>query len=113
MSYPSRSFGIISDLSGTIAQGIIANNVSYTDSVQTAEAQGLSGEVIDIAGYSKKRDVSVDGLFVGTGVTVGKKITINGQDYLVSQATKTEACSDFVKTSITANGADNAVIWEM
>ena len=39
MSRPSRYFGVTTDLSGNIGDGIIANNLNWTNNTEIAEAR--------------------------------------------------------------------------
>lgn len=109
MSESSRIFGITSTL-GNLGDGLIANSVSINTTVETAEARNVSGQIIDIAAYSKAKEVTIDGLFVGEGVEPGSSITIGGDDYLVTTSTKTESNTDFQQGSVTARTADGAVL---
>lgn len=108
----TRKFGITSDVGG-LSDGIIANSLSFNNSVETSEARNVSGEIIDIAAYSKSTEVSIDGLFIGEGVGAGTKITIGGKDYLVTNSTKTESNTEFQTASVTARTADNAELWPL
>lgn len=109
MSESTRTFGITSTL-GTLGDGLIANNITFNKNVETAEARNVSGEIIDIASYSKSTEITIDGLYVGDGVEPGTTVTIGGVDYLVTSSSKTEANTDFQTASITARTADNAVL---
>ena len=109
MSESPRSFGITSTLSG-LSDGLIANSISFNKNVETAEARNVSGEIIDIAAYSKSEEITIDGLYVGSGVEPGTTVTIGGKDYLVTGSTKTESNTDFQQGSITARTADNATL---
>lgn len=109
MADAARTFGITSTLSG-LSDGLIANSISFNKSVETAEARNVTGEIIDIAAYSKSTEITVDGLFVGNGVEPGTTVTIGGADYLVTASTKTESNTDFQQGSITARTADNATL---
>lgn len=108
----TRKFGVTSNLEG-LADGIIANSISFNNSVETAEARNVSGEIIDIAAYSKSTEVSIDGLFVGDGVGVGTTISIGDKSYLVTNSTKTESNTEFQTASVTARTADNAELWPL
>ena len=108
----TRKFGVTSNL-GDLANGLIANSISFNNSVETAEARNVSGEIIDIAAYSKSTEVTIDGLFVGEGVDVGSSITIDGKDYLVTNSTKNESNTEFQTASVTARHADNAELWTL
>ena len=111
MSRPNRIFGITTDLSGNIGTGLIANSLSWSESVDTAEARDEKGTLLDIAGYSKKGSVSIDGLYVGTGVEVGSVVTIGGKDMLVSQSDHKEDNTAFQQGTIQCQyGDENTVI---
>ena len=90
--------------------GLIANSITTNTTVETAEARNVSGAIIDIAAYSKSQELTIDGLFVGSGVEPGTSITIGGKDYLVTSSSKTESNTDFQQGSVTARTADNAVL---
>ncbi len=109
MSYSARTFGITSSLSG-LSDGLIANSVSFTKSVESAEARNEKGQIIDIAAYSKSEEISVDGVYVGAGIQPGTTISIGGKDYLVTNSTKNESNTAFQEGSIQARTADNAVL---
>lgn len=109
MADSTRKFGVTSDVTG-LAAGLIANSLSFTKNVQTAEARNEKGEIIDIAAYSKSEEVSVDGVFVGEGIEPGTVVTIGSKQYLVSSSTKNETNTGFQEGSITARAADNATL---
>ena len=114
MSRASRYFGITTDLSGSIGGGIIANNFQKNNTVDVAEARDEHGKLLDLAAYSQSTEITIDGLFVGSGVDVGTKVTIGGIDYLVSQSNKTEANTAFQTASVTARCGDaDTVIHEL
>ena len=73
MAETARKFGVTSDVSG-LATGIIANSLSFSKNVETAQARNEKGEIIDIAAYSKSEQVSVDGVFVGDGIFISDLI---------------------------------------
>ena len=111
---PSRIFGVTTTLSGTIGTGIIANSVSYNNSVDVAEARSETGQVLDLAGYARNGELQIEGLFVGDGVEAGSKFTIGDRDYLVSNSTKNENNTDFQRCSVTARYADpDTTIWAL
>ena len=110
MTKPARIFGITTNLSGTIGDGIIANSISFTNSVQTAEARDEKGKLLDLAAYSEGKEVSIDGLFVGNGIAAGSKITLGDRDYLVSNTTKNETNTDFQRGSVSATGGDVSTV---
>ena len=113
MAKPSgttRDFGIIS-ISGLAVGGLIVNNLSETKSTEEALARGPKGQVIDKVAFSKQEEINVDGLYTGGTVEPGTIVSIGEKDYLVSNATRTEANTDFVQGSFTASRADNAILW--
>ena len=113
MAKPSgttREFGITSDVSG-LAGGLIANNLSFTKSTETAQARNTKGQIIDIAAFSKTEEVNVDGLYIGEGVEPGTVVSIGSSEFLVTNSTKTEANTDFQQGSFTAMRSDEAILW--
>lgn len=106
---PARSFGITSSVSG-LSQGLIANSLSFNESVESAQARNEKGEIIDIAAFSKQKTVDVNGVYVGTGVQPGTIVTIGGQSYLVTSSTKSENNTTFQQGSISCRNADNATL---
>lgn len=114
MSRPQRYFGIVEDLSGNIGQGLIANSYNETNTVQTAVAQDEKGRTIDIASYDESREVTINGLFVGTGLKAGEVVHISDRDYLVTSSAKNEANSDFVRSSVSLRaGNEDTVVWPL
>lgn len=109
-SRPQRFFGVTTDLSGTIGDGIIANSVTHNNSVEVAEARDELGKLINLAPYDENKEISIDGLFVGDGVSVGSVVTINGLDYLVSTSNKTEANTAFQTASVTARAGNEDTV---
>lgn len=105
----TRKFGITSNLSG-LTGGLIANSIAYNTSVETAEARNEKGQIIDLAAYSKSEEITVNGLYVGSGIEPGSVVTVGEKDYLVTASTKNESNSAFQEGSITAKSADNAVL---
>lgn len=105
----ARKFGVTSNVEG-LAAGLIANSLSFSKNVETAEARNEKGEIIDIAAYSKSEEVSVDGVFVGEGIEPGTVVTIGSKQYLVSSSTKNESNTAFQEGSITARTADSATL---
>lgn len=106
---PARSFGITSSVSG-LSQGLIANSLSFNESVESAQARNEKGEIIDIAAFSKQKTVDVNGVYVGTGVQPGTIVTIGGQSYLVTSSTKSENNTTFQQGSISCRNADKATL---
>lgn len=114
MSRPSRYFGVTTDLSGNIGDGIIANNLNWTNNTEIAEARDEKGKLLDLATYSQNKEVQIDGLFVGTGVDVGTVVQIGGKDFLVSTSNHTESNTAFQTASVTARcGDDDTVLWPL
>ena len=106
---PARIFGVTSDVSG-LSQGIIANSLTFNDTVETAEARNEKGEIIDIAAYSKGTTVDIQGVYTGEGVKAGKTITIGENSYLVTSVSRTESNTAFQEGSVSARRADNATL---
>lgn len=102
---PARLFGITTTLSG-LGDGIIANSLTFNDTVETARAQDEKGKVLDIAAFTASKEVTIDGLFTATGVNAGDQITLGDRDYLIASVNKTESNTDFQRASVTAQGAD-------
>lgn len=109
MAESTRVFGVTSDVTG-LATGLIANSLSFTKNVETAQARNEKGEIIDIAAFSKSEEVSVNGVYVGAGIEPGTIVTIGDKQYLVSNSTKNETNTTFQEGSITARTADAAVL---
>lgn len=107
--YPARFFGITSSVSG-LSQGLIANSLSFNESVESAEARNEKGEIIDIAAFSKQKTVDVNGVYVGSGVEPGTIVSIGGEDYLVTNSTKNENNTTFQEGSISCRNADKATL---
>lgn len=106
---PARIFGVTSNVSG-LAEGIIANSLTFNDTVETAEARNEKGEIIDIAAYSKGTTVDIQGVYTGTGVQAGKTITIGENSFLVTSVSKTESNTAFQEASVSARRADQATL---
>lgn len=109
MAEGTRKFGVTSDVEG-LAAGLIANSLSFTKNVETAEARNEKGEIIDIAAFSKSEEVSVNGVIVGTGIQPGTVVSIGGKEYLVSNSTLNENNTAFQEGSITCRRADAATL---
>lgn len=106
---PARIFGVTSNVSG-LSEGIIANSLTFNDTVETAEARNEKGEIIDIAAYSKGTTVDIQGVYTGTGVQAGKTITIGEDSFLVTSVSKTESNTAFQEASVSARRADQATL---
>lgn len=106
----TREFGVTSDVEG-LKTGLIANNLTFTKSTETADARNEKGQIIDRAAYSKSEELSIDGLFIGTGIEPGTIVSVGGKDYLVTNSTKTEANTDFQQANISCSRADEAILW--
>lgn len=72
-----------------------------------------SGEVIDLASYSLRQNISINGLWAGAGIKAGTIATVGGKSVLITENTKTETNTDFQKGSITAVRADEAELWDI
>lgn len=108
----TRKFGITSNVSG-LAGGLIANSLSFNESVETAEARNEKGQVIDIAAFSKQETVDVNGVYVADGIEPGVVVTIGDKDYLVTNSTKNENNTTFQEGSIQARRSDEAELWAL
>ena len=108
----TRKFGIISNISG-MQGGIMVNSIDTQQQVETAEARNETGEIVDMVGFSKAKTVSLSGVMdtaKGSLATAGSTITIDSKTLLIQSVQKTENNTDFVQVSISAKGADNAII---
>ena len=113
MSNSTRSFGIVTSLTGLTA-GICVNSLDTNENVETAEARNETGAITDLAGYSQRREITVTGVLdsaKGTLVTAGSKLTLGGKDYLVTQVQRRESNTSFVEVTLTCSGADQAEIY--
>lgn len=110
----TRYFGIVSDATG-ITNGIIANSLTFNHNVETAEARGLSGQLIDIAAYSEREQVDIQGLYTGEqGIVPGQIISLGDKDYLVESNNITESNTNFKESSVTARRGDKeTVLWPL
>lgn len=109
----TRSFGIITSLTGLTA-GICVNSLDTNETVETAEARNEKGAITDLAGYSKRREITVTGVLdsaKGTLVTAGSKLTLGGKDYLVNSVQRRESNQSFVEVTLSCTGADAALIY--
>lgn len=104
----SRIFGITTSTSGVT--GIAVNNISFNESVETAEARGLDGKVELIYAYSKGTTVDVQGKVNGEMISAGTIVTVGADNYLVTTTTKGEPNQDFQDASFSARKADNAIL---
>jgi hypothetical protein len=106
----ARQFGVISIVSGSTSAiaDLIANSVTVSESVETAQARDESGKVIDHQAYSKTKTITVRGLLdaAAPAVTAGSVIVISGGTFLVTNAEQTESNTAFVEYSITATESD-------
>jgi len=108
----TRHFGVLTDTSG-ISSGLIVTDMNVQNLTDTAEARDTKGEVIDIASYSLRKNISINGLWCGSGISAGTIVTVGGKSVLVTENTKSESNQDFQKGSMTAVTADNAELWDM
>lgn len=110
MAYAARIFGVTTNLSG-IQTGLIANDVSWNDTTQIAEARNEKGELLDLASYSKGGTASINGLHVGSGIAVGSVVNLGVISGLVESTTKTENNTSFQTGSLSVRyGDDNTVL---
>lgn len=112
----NRRFGVTSNVSG-LAAGIIVNNISHSDSTETAEARNEKGQLIDLAVYGGGDEISVDGLVVGNGVKAGTVVTISEggtqKNYLVTTTSKTESNTAFQTANFNARYAEDCYYWPL
>ncbi len=108
----TRHFGVLTDTSG-ISSGLIVTDMSISNTTDTAEARNEKGAVIDMASYSLRQNISINGTWVGGGIQAGTIATVGGKSVLVTENTKNETNSDFQKGSITAVRADDAELWDI
>lgn len=109
----TRKFGIISDVSN-ITGGIMINSLDFSENVETAQARNEHGEIVDIAGYSNSKTVSITGYMdtaKGSVAVAGSILTIDGHNWLIDSVSRREANTGFVELTITARTADNATIY--
>lgn len=112
MTTSTRSFGIVTSLSGLTA-GITVNSLDTNETVETAEARNETGAITDMCGYSQRREITVTGVMdsaKGTLVEAGSVLTLGGKDYLVNSVQKKESATAFVEVTLTCQGADQAII---
>ena len=86
----SRKFGIITDVSG-ITGGIMINSLDFSENVETAEARNELGQVVDIAGYSNSKTVSIQGVMdtsKGDVATAGSVLTLDGKQWLIDSVSR-------------------------
>lgn len=112
MSTTTRKFGIVTNTAG-LASGICVNSLDWSQTVEQATAMNEQGQVTDVAAYSRKRSVTVTGVqdtAKGELAKAGDKLTLDGNDFLITSVAKKESNSSFVEITITAESADNAII---
>lgn len=105
----ARKFGVTSNVEG-LAQGIIANSLSFKKDAESAEARNEKGEIIDIAAYSTQETVDINGVYVGEGIEPGTIVTIGNKQYLVTSSSKNESNTAFQEGSISCRTADKATL---
>lgn len=113
MANSTRSFGIVTSLSG-LSAGICVNSLDTNETVETAEARNEMGAITDLAGYSQRREITVTGVLdsdKGSLVTAGSKLTLGGKDYLVNSVQRRESNQSFVEVTLGCTGADDALIY--
>ena len=110
-SRPSRIFGVTSELSGFT--GFIANSFSSNETAETAEARDEKGKLLDLAPYSKSKEITLEALITteSNAAAVGSKVSIGGVDALVAGINKQESNTDFQRATLTLRqGDDDTVI---
>lgn len=110
-SRPSRIFGVTSELSGFT--GFIANSFSSNETAETAEARDEKGKLLDLAPYSKSKEITMEALITteSNAAAVGSKVSIGGIDALVAGINKQESNTDFQRATLTLRqGDDDTVI---
>ena len=109
----ARSFGVISIVSGgtSAIADIIAESVTKSESVETAQARDESGKVIDHHAYSKTTQLTINGLLNVSEPTVeaGSVIVISGGTFLVTNAEQVESNTDYVKYNLTVTASDGCI----
>ena len=109
----ARSFGVISIVSGgtSAIADIIAESVTVSETVETAQARDESGKVINHQAYSKTKTLTINGLLNVSEptVTAGSVIVISGGTFLVTSAEQVESNTDFVKYNLTVTASDNCI----
>lgn len=103
---PARIFGITSSLSGV--EGYIINSYSENETVESARAQDEKGKVLDIAGYTQGREITMEALCTASSEAVhaGSAIDLGDRQGLITSVNKTESNTDFQRAQITAQAAD-------
>lgn len=109
MANEKRQFGIIETVDGFT--GIKVNSISRTYNTETAEARDEKGQVIDIATYGNGEEITVDGLYTGTGVKPGAIVKLGAKNYLITAASESESNTAFVTQNVTARYAPNCEYW--
>lgn len=109
-----RQYGVVSYVHGTTTgiAGIIVENATDSETVETATARDETGKVINHQAYSRAITVNANGLLNDPDAVVhaGSVVTIGGGtdavSYLVTSAEKTESNTDFVRYAITMQNMD-------
>lgn len=96
-----RRFGVTTNVSG-INQGIVINNLQLGQNLQSAQARNEKGKLIDIAVFGDDKEISLDGLYTGQGVSVGTVIKINNTNFVVTSTGKNEINTGFQTSTINA-----------
>lgn len=108
----TRHFGVLTDTSG-IASGIIVTSMSQQKVTDQAEARNGKGQVTDIATYSKRYNISLNGLWCGDSIDAGTIVAVGGQNILITDVTKSESNNDFQQGAINGVYADSAELWDL
>ena len=96
-----RRFGITSDLSG-LSQGLMVNNISFTEDSQVAEARNQYGQLVDLAVYANDKNVTIDGLYLGDMLSGGSVINIGSEQYMVTSTARGETNIGFQTGTVNA-----------
>lgn len=109
----TRQFGIVTSVTG-LTGGICVNSMDFNQQVQTATATNETGQITDMAGYTRKTTLTAQGVLdtaKGTLATAGSILTIGGKNYLITTVQRQQSASDFVRVTLTCQTADNAEIY--
>jgi len=109
-----RQFGILTTVSG-LSGVMVLNNVTYSETVEIAEARDESGKVTNRKAYSKTTTVKGDGVLdtttvPATAISGGETITIDSKSFLIESADFTQVNTDYAKGSFTATRKDDETL---
>ena len=74
------------------------------------EARDEKGKLLNIQAYSESSEATLNGLYVGTGVKAGTKVTIDGKDWLVTSSSKDQTNTDFQQSSVSIRSGDTETV---